>query len=176
MGRFGRIVILSALACALPACGKRQAASAPAPRAKAAVERPAERPSESIYDAQGRLKASAERVEWLAIPMGFRRKPDMDDRHTRFEAGDLPLEKVQEFLAPRMFTGSVEQAPYRVFYRAVMPLDAAPKAVRLNIHVSARPATHSVLLEIERLTYGDLKPLSVEQAREVLAKERRHAE
>lgn len=173
MGRISRIGLFS-LGCALLACGKGKPSEArpPAPRAAAAPAQVAE----SIYDAQGRLKASSEQVEWLQIPASFQRKPSIDARRVRFEAPTLPIDKVRDFLAARMFTGSVEAAPYRISYRAVMPLDNDPKAVRLDIVVAARPALHTVSLEIERLTYGDVKPLSVDEARRVLAREQAQAE
>jgi len=115
-------------------------------------------------------------VDWLQIPMGFRRKPSVDERHVRFEADPLPIDKVREFLSARMFTGEVDETPARSSYRAVLPLENDPKAVRLNVVLTARPTVHSMVLEIERLTYGDAKPLVVDEARRVLARERAQAE
>jgi hypothetical protein len=171
MGRRGRVAGLW-LACTLLACSKSaEAPQAPAARSAARVE---ETQAPSIYDEQGRLKASAERVEWLQIPAGFRRKPSIDDRHVRFEADALPLDKVREFLSARMFTGSVEETPSSSEYRGVMPLENDPSAARLNVTLAAR--ARSVWLEIERFNYGDAKPLPVDEARRVLARERAEAE
>jgi hypothetical protein len=170
MGRRSRVAALW-LGCALLACGK-SAQEAP----QASVARSADAQAPSILDAQGHLKPSTERVDWLVIPMGFRRKPSIDERHARFEADTLPLDKVREFLSARMFTGTVDETPARSAYHGVLPLENDPKAVRLEIVLTARPSQHSVVLEIERLTYGDAKPLGVDEARRVLARERSEAE
>jgi hypothetical protein len=175
MGRISRIGLFS-LGCALLACGKGKPSEATPPARRTAAAPAPAAVAESIYDAQGRLKASSEQVEWLQIPAGFSRKPSTDERHVRFESPTLPIDKVRDFLAARMFTGSVDEAPYHISYRAVMPLDNDPKAVRLDILVAARPALHTVVLEIERLTYGDAKPLTVDEARRVLAREQAQAE
>jgi hypothetical protein len=173
MGRRSRIALLW-LGCTLLACGKPteqpEARLAHRDGAAGAVHAP------SLYDAEGRLKASAERVDWLQIPIGFRRKPSIDERHVRFEADTLPLDKVREFLSARMFTGAVEETPARSVYHGVLPLENDPKAGRLEIVLSARPSQHVVVLEIERFTYGDAKPLGVDEARRVLARERSEAE
>jgi hypothetical protein len=176
MGRVGRIAALLALTCAPLACKKESAdtrAAEPAALRSAAAPAQAE---ESPYDAQGRLKPSAERVEWLQIPMGFVRKPSSDERHVRFEAGPLPLDKVRDFVSARCLTGAVEESTYSSAYRAVQPLENDPKALRLNITLLARPGLQSTVLEIERLTYGNAKPLVVDEARRVLARERAEAE
>jgi hypothetical protein len=173
MGRRSRVAAFW-LGCALLACGKSAQEAPQASAARSALAADAQAPS--IYDAQGHLKPSAERVEWLVIPMGFRRKPSIDERHARFEADTLPLDKVREFLSARMFTGAVDETPARSAYHGVLPLENDPKAVRLDIVLTARPSQHSVVLEIERLTYGDAKPLGVDEARRVLARERSEAE
>lgn len=175
MGRFSRIGWW-VLGCALLGCGKSKPSEPAAAPVARAPSQQVEAAEESLYDAQGRLKASAERAEWLQIPVGFKRKPSIDERHVRFEAGPLPLDKVRDFLAARMFTGTVEEQDNRVFYRAVMPIDGDPKAVRLHVALSRRPGLRGLLLEIERLTYDDVKPISVEEARRVLTHERARAE
>jgi hypothetical protein len=176
MGRVGRIAALLALTCAPLACKKESAdTGAAAPAASRSAAAPAQA-AESPYDAQGRLKASAEHVEWLQIPMGFQRKPSIDERLVRFEAGPLPLDKVRDFVTARCFTGAVEESTYRSTYRSVQPLENDPKAMPLNVTLFARPGLQSTVLEIERLTYGNAKPLVVDEARRVLARERAEAE
>lgn len=177
MGQLRRVAALLALACAPLAC-KKESAELPAraPAAAPTAPAPAQQTEEGLYDAQGRLKPSAEQVEWLQIPAGFRRRPSVDERRVRFESGPVPLDKVRDFLTARMFTGTVEESAHRSFYRSVQPLENDPKAVRLNISLNERPGLRSVVLDIERLTYGDAKPLTVDEARRVLARERAEAE
>jgi hypothetical protein len=168
MGRFRRIVLSS---CLLLACSKSapSESAAPAPAAAPAAKQP-----ESPYDAQGRLKASAERVDWLQIPQGFERKPGMDERHPRFEAEQMRLDKVRDFFSERMLTGTVEESPARVVYRAVQPIENDPQAVPLDITLTVHG--RGVSLDFTRFTYGDAKPITEDEARRQLAEERKHAE
>ena len=76
----------------------------------------------------------------------------------------------------QMFTGTIEKGPQRVFYKAVMPLSADARAIRLNLQLSERTFDHTLLLDIERLTYEGTKPLSVEEARKELSREQARAE
>src|SRR5688500_3710635 len=138
MGRVGRVVAPLAGTLLLAACGK---SGRNLEAAQGALRTDAEAPgavAESLYDAHGQLKASAQRVEWLEIPVGFTRKAQRYGRHVLFEGHGVPLEKVREFFASRMFTGEVEEQPDRVFYRAVLPLSAATRSVPLDLHLSYR--------------------------------------
>ena len=174
MGCFRRVTPLL-FGCLLLACGKRAADESAAAAATVAAKAPA-KPAESIFDAQGRLKPSAETVEWLQIPQGFRRKPSLDERHLRFDADTLPLDKVRDYLSARTFTSGADEGQARVVYRSAVPLESVPKAVPLDIVVTARPSQRLVVLEIERFSYGDAKPITVDEARRQLAQERAQAE
>lgn len=176
MVRRGRVGLAALVCCGLLGCSK----SPPVVGEPAARRKPdaqvAAAPVESIYDAQGRLKVGSERVEWLEIPAGFKRSPQAYGRHVLFEGHGVPLEKAREFFAPRMFTGTVEEGPARVFYKAVMPVSADPRAVRLDLRLSERSFDKTLLLDVERLSYDGAKPLSVDEARKVLSREQARAE
>lgn len=119
--------------------------------------------------------------------MGFKKLAQSYGRHVLFQGPNVPLDKARDFFGARMFTGKVEEGPQQVAYRAVMPMEADARAVRLDVSLSmvrAVPdpqagiaAGDEVLqLDIERLTYDGAQPLSDEQARKALASEQRRAE
>jgi hypothetical protein len=176
MVRNSRIAV-AALVCCAPIGCKAKPAPEPQQAELVPVAQPQTAPiAPSIYDAQGRLKPSGERVDWLEIPMGFRRKEHGYDRHILFEAQGVSLDKAREFFATRMLTGKVEESLTRQRYVAVMSVAADEAAVRLNVELTLRTFDNSLALDIERLTYGDAKPLPVEEARKVLAREQARAE
>jgi hypothetical protein len=176
MVRHRRVGLLALVCCALLGCSKdKPVARELAERSKSAAQ-PAKAPVASIYDAQGRLKPGSERVEWLEIPAAFKRSAQSYGRHVLFEAPSVPLEKARDFFGARMFTGTIEEGAQRVFYKAVMPLSADGRAVRLNLQLTERAFDHTLLLDIERLSYEGAKPLSVDEARKALSREQARAE
>jgi len=177
MGRRSRVAGVGLLggALLLAAC-KRAPDAQPEAATRDKAQASDAGPAESIYDAQGRLKASREQVEWLEIPMGFQRKPQAYGRHVLFEAQNVPLEKARAFFAARMFTGEVLETAQHVLYRAVLPLSADERAVRLHLELTPRTFDNTLLLDIERISYDGAQPLSVDEARQVLKREQTRAE
>lgn len=172
--RIACVVLSASVLCV--SCKRREPLTAPSePPGKPHLAE-AEPAGPPLYDAHGRLFASKERVEWLEVPVGFARLKQREyGRHTIYESSRVPFDKLRDFLSLRMLTGRVEETSRDVVYSAVMPVDGRSDAARLNIKLTRLPK-QEVQLDIERLGYGDVKPLSDEQAKKALRDEQQHAE
>jgi hypothetical protein len=178
MGLLRRLIIslcLVVLAAGWAAgCAKKRSLEVPFKPAPATVKA-APRPEELYTDA-GKLTGSSVRVEWLEIPLAFG-APVIEnvENHTVFEAQGVSLELVRDFLSERMLTGLVDDDPGNVYYRGVLP-PSGGDAVRLNVRLTTRAAGTALALDVERLQRNDeIKPLSVEQAKQALEAERKRA-
>jgi hypothetical protein len=170
MGLLRRLILLSCL-LVLSACAKKRSLEVPerpppAPRAPTYVD---------AYGADGKLKGSEVRVEWLEIPLAFAKTNRDYERHRMFEARGVELERVRDFFAERMLTGIVEESRGEVVYRRVLPPSGGEGVVRLNVRLSDRPAEGLVRLDIERLTFDGAQPLPVQEAERALAAEQKNA-
>lgn len=171
MGHIRGLIVLACLA-ALGGCGRKRSLEVPAPRPAAA------KPVETVdrfYTADGKLKGSDVRVEWLELPLAFEKSGRDYERHRVFEAKGVGLEAARDFLSARMLTGSVEETRGDVYYRAVMAPSGGADAVRLNVRLTERVVEGVLRLDIERLTYDGVKPLPFEEAKRALAAEAKHA-
>jgi hypothetical protein len=168
---FLRGLILASCLMSLAGCAKKRSLEVPEKPA------PAARPPSYVeaYGADGKLKGSAVRVEWLEIPLAFGKTNRDYERHRVFEARGVQLERAREFFAERMLTGMVEETRGDVFYKSVMSPSGGEGTMRLNVRLSDRPAEGLVRLDIERLTFGGAEPLPVEEAERALAAEQKNA-
>lgn len=172
--RTGTAALLLASALVLCSCAKKRSLERPQPSA-AAVRHNQARLAESFYDQAGRLKGSSERVEWLEIPLAFQKTNMSYGRHVVYEASRVSLDRARDFFAERMLTGTVEETPHTLFYREALPASGG-NAVKLSVRLTERTAQGKLELDIERLTYGDAKPVSIDEARRLLADERKRAQ
>ncbi len=166
MDQHVRVAVIAGLV-ALSACGRKPPRAEPLP--PPAQTRVA--PSAGYYDREGNLKSSGAQVEWLELPASFKRSDRLSvNGHEVHQSDAVPFEKVCDFLGRRMFTGNVTREPYRVHYPGVMPLDmneAAPKLDVLVTQVKGR-----ITIDVERrMRPSEVKPLSEEEARQLLSKE-----
>lgn len=166
MDQHVRLALIGALLL-VPACGRKpprpEPLQQPAPAAKVV-------PGLDAYDRNGNLKGSATRVEWLELPAAFKRSEARSfEAHEVYEAEGIRFDKMCDFLSKRMFTGKVELKDDRARYEAVIPLDMNEKASRLNVLLTQEAG--KLTLDIERLPRLDVKPLSDEEARQLLSKE-----
>lgn len=105
--------------------------------------------SESIFDEDGDLRASDERVAGLTLPMGLEENASDDERlHTYFS--EAPIPALLRYFGPRLTTGTVDAlAGGGAAYRAAIPREVTGGAVRLD--VSIMPVPQHVLVEIREL-------------------------
>lgn len=167
MGKHVRIALtLALLACA---CGRKP--PRPEPLAMPTAMRPRVVDTSNRYEADGSLKSSGKRVEWLELPVGFEPLAKQDQGAIEiYEAELMPFEKACDFFARRMFTGKVERGPYHAVYPGVMPLDMNESAPRLNVSLSEDKG--KVRLTIVRVPKPEpVKPLSDDEARKILSQE-----
>ena len=170
MGFIRGLILVSCLV-SLAGCAKKRSLEvpekpAPAARAPSYID---------AYGADGKLKGSDVRVEWLEIPLAFAKTNRDYERHRVFEAKGVQLERAREFFAERMLTGAVEETRGDVYYKGVMSPSGSEDAMRLNLRLSDRPAEGLVRLDIERLTYEGAQPLPIEEAERALAAEQKNA-
>lgn len=176
MGKLSRITAL-VLACAA-GCGKRSTVEQHAGRGVQTARGPAETARErepGLYDAQGQLLASGDKVYWLPLPRGFEKSDLSLPRHLAFESHKVSVDRVRAYLSRYMLTGEVIERGESVRYNAVMPLHGDASDQRFDVSVSA-PSPGKTVLRIDLLSYAGVRPLSVQQAKTVLAKERAQAE
>jgi hypothetical protein len=182
MGKLDRVNIslVGALCCAC-ACS-----SAPAPEAEGRVVSARQQAREAAerkqaadprFDAEGRLKPSGERMSWLELPSGFRRRPGSTEREASFEAADMPFAKVREYLEARIVPDSIDYRSNGTSFRSVLPshtrLTMAPLHVTL---LETDRKQHVLRLSIEDLTPPTTPPLSDEAAAQELARMRTRME
>lgn len=178
MGKLRRIVVAAgtciAVLALLGGCAKKRSLQRPVP--SHAVEQPTPAARESMYGADGELKGSPERVEWLEIPLAFQKTQRSYARHIVLEASSIRLDKARDFLSQRMLTGSVEEKVGTVFYTRALP-PSGGNAVPLNVRLTERhgSAAGTIDLDIERLTYEGAQPVSEDEAKRLLADEQKHA-
>lgn len=175
MGKLGRV---SALAL-LFACSSRsegEVAREHKALERVAVEQLAQ-PVDERFDAQGALKASGQRFVWLELPMGFEQRPGSTARSASFEASEIPLVKVRDYLDARLAPAKLEFTRSGVYFRKSKPADSGLEAALLDVTlIEMDPATKTVRLQIEDLSPPPGPPLSVEAAKEELARERTRIE
>lgn len=167
MGKHVRIALaLALLACA---CGRKP--PRPEPLAMPAAAKSHVVDTSKRYEADGSLKGSGKRVEWLELPAGFEPIAKLDQGAIEiFEAELMPFDKACDFLSRRMFTGKVDRGHSHAVYPAVMPLDMNESAPRLNVSLSEEQ--DKVRLTIVRIPRpAPVTPLSDDEARKILAQE-----
>jgi hypothetical protein len=155
-------------AVALGGCGRKP--PRPEPFVQRAPVQVAPRPVTDFYDRDGNIRGSGVRVEWLEMPAGFAHVPKLTsaDREV-YQSDTLPFDKVNDFLGKRMFTGKVDLGSNHAVYPAIMPLDMNENAMRLNVSVTRLKGV--VTLMVERVRRVEVKPLSEDEARQILSKE-----
>jgi hypothetical protein len=147
-----RFTYLLCALVSLVACGSadRDAegrASEPVP--EVVVEPAPERGAPSLYDDEGQLLASHERVAGLTLPVGLTPNTSHDRDHTYLS--EVPIAALLRYFGPRLTTGQVEPRPGGgASYRAAVPREVTSGAVRINVTLTLVPRGR-VLIEIEEI-------------------------
>lgn len=178
MGKLGRVT-LSALAL-VGACSSASERSTPSAEPKAlervAVEQLAQ-PVDERFDARGELKSSGRRFVWLELPLGFAERPGASPRSASFEATEMPLVKVRDYLDARLAPAKLEFTRSGVYFRRSRPAHTQLEAALLDVTlIEMDAATKTVRLQIDDLSPPPEPPLSEEAAKEALARERSRIE
>ena len=176
MGKLGRIT-LALLLMSTSACrgDKDQSvrSTTRSPQGQTAAKPRSREPSP--FDDQGNLLASEEKVYWLSLPRGFERSALSRPRHLVFESAHVPVGKLRDYLAQHMLTGEVDELGEGARYHAVMPIQGGGEDERFDVSATT-PRAGLTLLRVDLLSYPGVKPLSVQQAKAALARERAEAE
>lgn len=142
------------------------------PRAK--VARTQVKPkADNIYLADGELRASEHKVQWLEIPAGFERATSLS-RRTTYE-GRAPLKEVLRFYDKRLFTGKIEVNSHSASYHGAVPRGGV-RGAHLDVFVAKLPYSDLVAVTVYEVEFPGHKPLSVSDAKSALAHERARAE
>ncbi|HEX6242095.1 MAG TPA: hypothetical protein VFZ61_14395 [Polyangiales bacterium] len=163
------MIILSACLGLSAACTRKRSLEVP--------ERPATQASKralkavDLFDADGQLKGSNVKAEWLEIPLAFKLK-ETSPRHYVYDAQGINLESTREFLARRVMSGQIDDMPNFVFYHKVIPVGGG-QAPSLNLRITQRDTL--VRLEVERLSDPGVEPLPVQEAKRALEAEQKYA-
>lgn len=177
MGKLGR-VSAGALALFTACSSGSEAGSAREHKAleRVALEQLAQ-PVDERFDAQGALKSSGRRFVWLELPMGFEERPGSTPRAAVFEATEMPLVKVRDYLDARLAPAKLEFTRSGVYFRRSTPADSQLAAATLDVTlIELDPSTKTVHLRIDDLSPPPEPPLSMEAAKEQLARERTRIE
>jgi hypothetical protein len=167
VGKHVRIALVMG-AVVLAGCGRKP--PRPEPFVQRAPVQLAPRPASDFYDHDGNIKGSGVRVEWLEMPAGFAHVAKLSNAEREvYQSETLPFAKVSDFLSKRMFTGKVDLGSDHAVYPAVMPLDMNEKAIRLNVSLTQVKGT--ITLVVERVRKVEVKPLSEDEARQILSQE-----
>lgn len=172
MGKLHRVVLGCLLACACSRAGKDASAGGgePLTRVELAQTAPEVDPR---FDAKGELKPSPQRVGFLEIPMGFQERPGSTPREGAFEASDMPVEKLRDYLESRITAGSIEFPRGGVAYRFAKPVHSEVSSARVHVRVAEIDrAEKRVRLLVEDLTPLSTPQLSLEAVQKLLAEDR----
>lgn len=155
MKRFTLVLVLASLA----ACsgGDRDAEGRPSEVVpEVAVEAAPEIVVPSLYDDEGNLRASDDRVAGLTLPMGLTPNTVRERVHTYLS--DVPMGRLLRYFGPRLTTGQVEPRPGGgASYRSAVPREVTSGAVQLNVTLMPVP-NGRVLIELEEIAPEPVTP------------------
>ena len=176
MGKLGRVSALALLSACSSSSEGGGARGEHRALERVAVEQLAQ-PVDPRFDAQGALKPSGRRFVWLELPMGFEERPGSSPRSASFEATDMPLVKARDYLDARLAPAKLEFTRSGVYFRRSTPADSKLEAAVLDVTlIEMDPSTKTVQLWIDDLSPSSEPPLSVQAAKEELARERTRIE
>jgi hypothetical protein len=170
--------------CAILACSRGE----PAPQPDVAAERrqvaqataakvQTPKPAPSPYDKLGNLLPSGAQIDWLELPRGAERSDVSHGEDYVYEARGIPLDRVLAFFGARLLPSKVERLGEGNLFAQAMPPSGDKNAVRMDVTVVSGSEPGAVRIHIHRRVQGHVLPkFTPDDARSVLAKERRNAE
>lgn len=176
MGLLGRLSVLCMLVLA-SACSEDEATEQRR-RLLEVDERPrsAKRSSRPpLYDDQGRLRPSDERVAGLQLPRGLELMREVDKR--RIYTSRVPAEKLRAYFGPRLTTGQVRSEGGGITYLAAVPRNAKGGVVKLDVRIGSNPShPDQSLVDIRECPPAPAKPLTEAEIRMQLEQRQKHAD
>jgi hypothetical protein len=146
---------------ALAACGSERhdtegRASEPVPTvAVTAVPRELVPP---LYDENGDLAPSDDRVAGLTLPRGLTAEPTEDRSYTYFST--VPIGRLLRYFGPRLTTGTVEPRPGGgAYYRNATVREAVGSSVHLDVTITPVPGERT-MIDIRELAPSLVTPPS----------------
>jgi hypothetical protein len=168
---------LFAMATLLAACGSEahDAEGLPAePIAEVVPERVIREAPPPIYDEEGNLLASEERVAGLVLPVSL--EPMIEEERRHVYRTRVPLTKVLSFFGPRLVTGRVDRsAGGGATYRDALPQGASGAYVHVDVAITPIPGP-ATRVEIVELLPPPTTPPTEQEAMDELARRMREAE
>ncbi|MCB9666517.1 MAG: hypothetical protein H6715_00120 [Myxococcales bacterium] len=141
------------------------------PPKRVTSQKPIAVPQDLLFNAKGELVESEDSVAGLKLPRGLRLLRRAD-RLAVYETS-LPMEKIQRYFGPRLFTGEVEQQGQRVIYRAAIPKGVKGGVVKLDVRLyPAANGQHRV--EIRKLRPMPQSPLPDPKVQALLKEQQKY--
>jgi hypothetical protein len=111
-----------------------------------------------LYDEEGNLLPSEERVAGLALPVGLTPFASEDRMHSYLS--NVPIARLLRYFGPRLTTGTVEpRSGGGACYRAATVREATGSAVRLDVTITPVPGERT-MVEIRELPPPPVTPPS----------------
>lgn len=135
------------------------------------------KPVDDRFDDKRRLKPSGRRFVWLELPMGFEEQPGSTAELAVFEARDLPFLAARDYLDEKLAAGRLELTDTAIHFWAAKPAYTGLKMEPLDVTLRKLDVSATKLrLIIRDRSPGNSQPLTVEAAREALARERQRVQ
>jgi hypothetical protein len=127
----------------------------------------------ALYDAEGNLLESDERISGLVLPVSLEPVLAEDRRHVYQTA--VPLIRVLRYFGPRLVTGRVDPSSGGgATYRDALPRDAVGSSVHVDVAIT--PSPRGTRIEIEELLPPPPTPPTEEEAMQDLARRMQQGE
>jgi hypothetical protein len=113
--------------------------------------------SPSLYDDDGNLRASDERVAGLTLPVGLTPRGSSDER-AHLYTSTAPILRLLRYFGPRLTTGTVEpRAGGGACYRSATVREATGSSVHLDVTIMPIPGER-ISVEIRELPPAVVTP------------------
>ncbi len=127
-----------------------------------------------LYDEEGNLLESEERVSGVLLPVSLQMLVEEDRRHVY--RTDVPITRVLRYFGPRLITGRVDPGVGGgATYRDALSRDSPASGVHIDVAITPIPGP-STRIEIEELLPPPRTPPTEEEAMQDLARRIRESE
>ena len=100
----------------------------------------------SIYDDEGNLRASDERVAGLTLPVGLTPNATDEERLHTYLTSEVPIRALLRYFGPRLTTGQVDSLPGGgAAYRNAVARDAVGAQVHMDVSILPVPGGRTLI-------------------------------
>ncbi len=161
------------LALALAACGSTESDESASARAAEAPATVAAEEPDPLFDAEGNLLESDERVAGMVLPRGFEDMGTDRPRQHDYSGVDVEIDALVAYLGVRLVTGAVDRIGGGAVFRDALPRGVRGGEVRLDVTAmpSRRGGSRLQVIELPPATsaaVGTLDPARVRTAEQAL--------